>query len=76
MKKNLDDIEKTVANNLKIARKIRGLTLKDLSKILGVTTQQVQKYESGSSKLPIDKLILVAKYLNFNLEFFVKRFEM
>ena len=75
MKTELNEIELLVANNLKIARKIRGLTLKQLAEVLDVTQQQVQKYETGGSRIPLDKLVLISKHLKVNLEFFVKRFE-
>ena len=75
MKTELNEIEKLVANNFKILRKIKGLTLQDLSLMLGVTYQQVQKYESGSSRIPLDKLVLLSNHLNVKMEFFVKKFE-
>ena len=75
MKETLNEIEQRVANNLKIIRRVRGFTLKQVGDVVGVTQQQIQKYESGNSRVPLDKLILMAKYFNVNLGFFVKEFK-
>ena len=75
MKETLNEIEQRVANNLKIIRRVRGFTLKQVGDVVGVTQQQIQKYESGNSRVPLDKLILMAKYLDVSLEFFVKEFK-
>lgn len=75
MHKKLTDVEKMIANNFKIARKLRGLTLEDLGKILGITGQQVQKYEVGLSRIPLDKLIITSTVLKFDMEFFLKKFK-
>lgn len=72
----LENIDAIIAENLKIARRVRGLTLHDISLVLGVTYQQVQKYESGKSKITIDKLLILTKHLNVKMEFFLKKFEM
>lgn len=42
------------------ARKLHGWTQTDLGKMLGVTMQQVQKYESGRDRISAYKLILLA----------------
>lgn len=76
MKTELNDVENLVANNFKILRKIRGYTLKEVAEAIGVTTQQVQKYESGNSRIPLDKLVIIAKHLDVKLEFFLKKFEL
>lgn len=75
MKETLNEIEQRVANNLKIIRRVRGFTLKQVGDVIGVTQQQIQKYESGNSRVPLDKLVLMAKHLNVNLEFFVEEFK-
>ena len=59
-----------------MARRIRGLTLQELGIIVNVTGQQVQKYEAGLNKIPLEKLITISRHLKFDMEFFLKKFEM
>jgi transcriptional regulator with XRE-family HTH domain len=51
----------TAGSKLRFERISRGLTQKELGKMLGVSLQQVQKYESGKSGVDIDKLSKVCK---------------
>lgn len=48
---NIDPIDKELGSNLRFLRLIRGLTQGEVGKILGVTFQQVQKYEQGSNRI-------------------------
>lgn len=47
---------KTIGDNLRWLRKDRGYTQKMIARHLGVSFQQVQKYETGQNKIPIEKL--------------------
>lgn len=44
------------------------LTQAQLSEIIGVSQQAVQKWESGSALPDLDKLVLIAKYFNISLD--------
>lgn len=48
---NIDPIDKELGNNLRFLRLIRGLTQSEVGEILGVTFQQVQKYEQGTNRI-------------------------
>ena len=41
---------------LRVFRKVAGLTLADVAEALGVTYQQVQKYEAGINQIPLSAL--------------------
>ncbi len=45
-----------VGENLRSLREQAGLTQKQIARILGVTFQQIQKYERGENRLPVEKL--------------------
>lgn len=45
---------------LKRTRELHGLTQSQLAKMLGVTFQQVQKYEAGKDRISAFKLLLLA----------------
>lgn len=51
-------------DRMKKRRKDLGLTLEDVAKIVGVTRQTIQKYESGVvTNIPSDKIELIATAL-------------
>lgn len=49
----------------------RRVTLQELSKELGVTYQQIQKYQTAVNKIPLEKLLKAAMYLNKPLSYFI-----
>lgn len=70
------DINKTISQNLKIARQVKGFTVKDMGKMLGITYQQFQKYETGKNAISIFKLLKIANYLGLPVDFFFKTFDL
>ena len=55
---------KHIGQIIKEARKARGLTQMDLSELIGVSYQQVQKYEKGSDNISVERLKQIAKAVN------------
>jgi len=76
MTTNETNINEVIAKNLKIARRVKGLTLKDVGAILGITGQQAQKYECGKNPIAIDKLMQLANHYNLSITFFFKEFQL
>lgn len=55
----------SLKDNLKRRRNALNLTLEDVAKVVGVSRQTIQKYETGViSNAPSDKIELLAKALN------------
>lgn len=54
---------------LKDLREDRDQKQETIAKILKITRQQYQLYESGKRKLPIDKLIELCKYYNVSSDY-------
>ena len=54
---------KDIGEKVRLLRKHAGLTQERLAELVGVSFQQIQKYENGSTKLNTDKLQQVAKAL-------------
>lgn len=50
-----------IGKNLKLHRKGNNLTLAEVGKIIGVTPQQVSKYEAGQSKFPAAFLLILSQ---------------
>ena len=61
------DIDRIVGLRLKEIRISKKISQKELGNILGVSFQQIQKYESGENKLSIGKYLQICKYFGVNL---------
>ena len=55
---------------IKEARKARGMTQMKLSELMGVSYQQVQKYEKGGDNISVERLKQIARAVNVPLTFF------
>lgn len=51
-------------------RKVLGVSQERLADALGLTFQQVQKYERGSNRVSASKLYEIARYLNSSVSYF------
>jgi transcriptional regulator with XRE-family HTH domain len=56
-------IDVVVGRNARIWRMAKGLSQAQLAKRLGVTFQQVQKYETGGNRIPTSRLVKAAGIL-------------
>ncbi|OYQ33551.1 hypothetical protein CHU95_14290 [Niveispirillum lacus] len=63
-------IENHVAGRIRLRRGLLGMSQSDLAKALGITFQQVQKYERGSNRVSVGKLYRLADILDVPLTFF------
>ena len=59
-----------IAARIVAARKNAGLTQTDLALALGVTFQQIQKYEKGTNRVTADRLVDVARATAKSIEYF------
>lgn len=62
------DICQRLGANIRSHRIASGWTLNDLSKLLGVSYQQIQKYEKGANRMPIDMAVRVAGLFKCSLD--------
>lgn len=65
-----DFIDKHIGSRIKIRRNVVGLTQSQLAKAVGVTFQQVQKYERASNRVPASRLFRIAIALGVSPIFF------
>ena len=61
-----------IGNKIKERRKQLKLSQQDLAKILSISYQQVQKYESGDTSTTLVRLFQIASALNATTEFFLE----
>lgn len=59
-----------VGRQLRLARKNRHISQEALADALGLTFQQVQKYESGCNRLSASKMYAAAHFLRVQVSFF------
>ena len=59
-----------VGSRMRMRRLLNGLTQKELAQMLGVSFQQLQKYEKGTSRIGPARLQLVAQKLDVPITFF------
>lgn len=62
-KQGPDPIDLEVGQNLRRGRLARGHTQSELGEALGISFQQVQKYERGSNRLSASMLVKAARFL-------------
>jgi len=64
------DIMRRVGNRIRARRLDRGLSQTELARHIGVTLQQVQKYETAKNRMPVDRLVRVAEVLETPVGYF------
>jgi transcriptional regulator with XRE-family HTH domain len=62
--KGTQPVDSLVGARIRILRKRRKMSQEDLGKAIGVTFQQVQKYENGKNRVGASRLHRVATVLN------------
>ena len=58
--KSASKTDKLVGRNIRVHRLVRGLTQEGLGEKLGVTFQQIQKYEKGTNRVGSGRLYQIA----------------
>ena len=64
------EVSKLIGINLRGLRLRCGFTQKQIARTLGVSFQQVQKYETGQNRLPIEKLMVLRALYGADYESF------
>ncbi|HEX2429800.1 MAG TPA: helix-turn-helix transcriptional regulator [Aestuariivirgaceae bacterium] len=69
-KRNPNPIDVHVGNRVRMQRMLVGMSQEKLGEHLGLTFQQVQKYEKGSNRVSASKLYQMAQVLGVPVQFF------
>ncbi|MFN3171225.1 MAG: helix-turn-helix domain-containing protein [Hyphomicrobiales bacterium] len=65
------EFDKRLGQRIRQARLLKGLTQDELGQIIGVSFQQIQKYESGDNRITAERLHLISKEADVSLAFFL-----
>jgi transcriptional regulator with XRE-family HTH domain len=70
MTKKANPIDGQVGNRVRIRRMLIGMSQEKLGDHLGLTFQQVQKYEKGINRIGAGRLFEIARILDVPIDFF------
>lgn len=70
LKKSPNPIDKHVGSRVRMRRMMIGMSQERLGEALGLTFQQVQKYEKGTNRIGASRLHQIASILGVQVEFF------
>lgn len=69
------EIDKLIGERLRLVRKQKYLTQEDLAEKLGISFQQIQKYENGKNRISFGRICELSSYLKEPLNSFISGFE-
>src|ERR1700677_4898264 len=69
-KKQANPIDAQVGNRVRIKRMLIGMSQEKLGDMLGLTFQQVQKYEKGVNRIGAGRLYEISRILGVPIDFF------
>jgi transcriptional regulator with XRE-family HTH domain len=65
--KGTDPVDRLVGRNIRIYRLQKGMSQTELADALGLTFQQVQKYEKGANRVGSGRLLKIATILGLDI---------
>jgi hypothetical protein len=70
MIRGCNEIDKHIGSKILSLRLALGLSRDQLAKKLNVTQQQLQKYEKGTNRISVSRLVVIAKALSQGVSYF------
>jgi transcriptional regulator with XRE-family HTH domain len=62
-KRRIIDFDVAIGRRVRLQRNLHNITQTELASAIGITIQQIQKYELGASRISAGKLLQVAHFL-------------
>jgi transcriptional regulator with XRE-family HTH domain len=69
-KKSPGPVDRHIGSRVRTRRIMLGMSQEKLAEALGLTFQQVQKYERGTNRIGASRLLHIASILDVSIEFF------
>lgn len=73
--KNERKFSVTLGSRIKQHRLVRGWSRNILADLIGITHQQLQKYEAGTNRLSVSRLMTICRILNMRIEDFLQNID-
>lgn len=73
---NINPFDAYIGHMIKMKRKSQKLSQQQVAFLLGVTFQQLQKYEKGTNKISTDKLLDLSHMMNMPYQVFIEGYEL
>jgi transcriptional regulator with XRE-family HTH domain len=70
MKKSTNTVDKEIGSRVRMRRMLVGMSQEKLGELLGLTFQQVQKYEKGTNRISVSRLLDIANVLGVGIDYF------
>lgn len=67
---SMKSMDAIIGHQMKYIRQVFKKTQKDVAEHLGISFQQLQKYETGYNKISASRLLKVAQYYNIDIKYF------
>jgi transcriptional regulator with XRE-family HTH domain len=72
---HIEQIDKIIGGRIYSLRVAQGIARKQLAKLIEVTPQQLQKYEKGTNRISVGRLVLISKSLGEEISYFYEGLE-
>lgn len=69
----MESVAKHIGRRIRNLRVFNGYTQTEFGKIIGVTFQQVQKYENGSNHISAENLYLISQKMRVDINYFFEK---
>jgi len=70
LKKSTSTVDKEIGSRVRMRRMLIGMSQEKLGEMLGLTFQQVQKYEKGANRISVSRLLDIAGILGVDIHYF------
>ena len=70
MKKSTNTVDKEIGSRVRMRRMLIGMSQEKLGEMLGLTFQQVQKYEKGTNRISVSRLLDISNVLGVGIHYF------
>lgn len=67
----INPVDVYIGNKVKARRRLLGLSQEELAKSIGLTFQQVQKYEKGTNRISVSRLVDICRSLKTPFDYFL-----
>lgn len=71
----IQEVDQFIGEKIYSLRLANGYSREQLASMIGVTHQQLQKYEKGINRISVGRLVLIAKALGKNVNYFYEGLE-